>query len=266
MKLIDIHTHFFPDSIGPKTMEHILAQSKAAIPSYGDGTLAALKSYMAKDGVDISVNAPVATKKEQVAGINRRMIECNRAENKVVCFGAMHQDFADIGDMEEELAFLAANGIKGIKLHPEYQQFYPDGERHKKMYEACRKNNLIILFHTGVDMAYDGVHSTPERMAQVAGTGGAVMIFAHLGGYRMWEGVLKYIAGKNVYLDTAYTIEMADGLIREIISAHGDDRILFGSDFPWMRASDITKKYDAILYGEAKDKIYYNNAMKLLGL
>ena len=60
MKLIDIHAHFFPDSIGPKTIEHILAQSTAPIPSYGNGTLAALKSYMAEDGVDISVNVPVS--------------------------------------------------------------------------------------------------------------------------------------------------------------------------------------------------------------
>ncbi len=266
MKLIDIHAHFFPDSIGPKTIEHILAQSTAPIPSYGNGTLAALKSYMAEDGVDISVNVPVATKKEQVIGINRRMIESNKTEKNIICFGAMHQDFSEIGDMEAELEHIAKSGIKGIKLHPEYQQFYPDEPRHKKMYDACIKNNLIILFHTGVDMAYDGVHSTPERMAQVAGIKGLKMIFAHMGGYKMWDGVLKCLVGKDIYLDTAYSIEMADSLIREIIAGHGEDKILFGSDFPWMRASDITKKYDTILSGETKDKIYYKNAVKLLGL
>jgi hypothetical protein len=236
------------------------------IPSYGNGTLAALKDYMRLDKVDISVNMPVATKKEQVTGINRRMIESNKTEKNIICFGAMHQDFGEIGSIEEELEHLAKNGIKGIKLHPEYQQFFPDEPRHRIMYDACIKNNLMILFHAGVDMAYPGVHSSPERMAQVAQIKGLKMIFAHLGGYKMWDGVLKYLVGRDIYMDIAYTIEMADGLIREIVSGQGADKILFGSDFPWMRASDITKKYDNIFDTKTRDMIYYGNAVRLLGL
>lgn len=266
MKLIDFHTHFFPDSIGPRTIEHILASSMEPIPSYGNGTLAALKDYMRQDGVDISVNMPVATKKEQVIGINRRMIECNKTEKNIICFGAMHQDFGEIGSIEEELEHLAKNGIRGIKLHPEYQQFFPDEPRHKKMYDACIKNNLMILFHAGVDMAYPGVHSSPERMAQVAQIKGLKMIFAHLGGYKMWDGVQKYLVGRDIYMDIAYTIEMKDELIKDMILAHGPEKILFGSDFPWMRAVDITKKYDNLFDVKTRDMIYYKNAMGLLGI
>jgi predicted TIM-barrel fold metal-dependent hydrolase len=41
----------------------------------------------------------------------------------------MHPDFASVGNVREELKFLSANGVKGIKMHPEYQDFYPDDDR-----------------------------------------------------------------------------------------------------------------------------------------
>ena len=266
MKIIDVHTHFFPDEIGPKTIEHLKHHAQEEITSYGDGTIRALKDFMKRDGVDISVNAPVATKSSQVVNINRRMIEHNKANDNVICFGAMHPDFSDIGDVEGELGFIAAAGIKGIKLHPEYQQFYPDEAKHFKMYEACRKNNLVILFHAGDDMAFPDTHSTPERMAEVAKIQGLKSIFAHMGGYRRWEGVMKHIAGRDVYLDTAYCMELDDELFKALIVKHGPEKILFGTDFPWENAANIKSKLENLVQGEIQEMIYHKNAEKLLGV
>jgi predicted TIM-barrel fold metal-dependent hydrolase len=266
MKIIDVHTHFFPDNIGPKTIEHLKAHAQQKISSYGNGTLASLKEYMKKDGVSLSINCPVATKKEQVISINRKMIECNKREKDVICFGAMHPDFGEIGDMEEELGFIAGAGIKGIKLHPEYQQFYPDDPKYLRMYEACMKNNLVIIFHTGADMAYPDVRSTPKRMAQLLTIKGLRMIFAHMGGYRMWDEAGKYFLGKDVFLDTAYSVEMDDPLMKQIITCHGPEKILFGTDFPWESAGRTIAKLDKIVTGEIKEQIYHKNAEKLLGI
>jgi uncharacterized protein len=264
MKIIDIHAHFFPDNIGPKTIEQLKSHALQEIASYGNGTLAALKEFMKKDGVTISINAPVATKKEQVVNINRRMIEINKTEKEIICFGAMHPDFSEIGNVDEELQFLAESGVKGIKLHPEYQQFYPDDPKHYKIYESCRKNKLIILFHAGVDMAYSDIHSTPQRMAQVAAIKGLVSIFAHMGGYRMWDDVMKHIAGRDVYLDTAYINEMDGELFKNMVVKHGPEKILFGTDFPWETAAHIKAKLDNLLEGEIKEMIYHKNSERLL--
>ncbi len=266
-KIIDFHTHYFPDSIAPKTLEHLKSLSMEPVTSYGDGTIAAVKEYMKRDGVAVSVNAPPATKKEQVISINRKMIAQNETgDGSVICLGAMHPDFYEIGNVDEELAFIASKGIKGIKLHPEYQAFYPDDPEHWEIYEACRKHNLFILFHAGADLAFPEIHATPKRLAQVATIEGLTLIMAHMGGYKMWDDVTKYLIGKNIYLDTAYCVEMKDITIKRMIMAHGPEKILFGTDFPWETAANIEKKLDGIIQGNVKELIYHKNAEKLLGL
>ena len=266
MKFIDIHTHFFPDEIGPKTIEHLKNHSKEVIVSYGNGTLSSLKEYMQRDGVSISVNSPVATKPEQVLHINRRMIEYNKSKDNVICFGAMHPDFSSVGNVEEEIEFIAKAGIKGIKLHPEYQQFYPDDAKYYKIYEACKKNNLIILFHAGADFAFPQTHATPQRLAEVAKIKDLKLIFAHMGGYRMWDDVMKYIAGTDVYLDTAYCAEMKDEMLVKMIIKHGPDKVLFGTDFPWETAANIKSKLENLIDENVTEMIYHTNAEKLLGI
>lgn len=265
--LIDVHAHFFPDSIAEKAVELLIHNAKEEVKSYGYN-MATLRKEMDEDGVSISINQPVATKPEQVTGINRKMIENNQqSDGRIICFGAMHPDFDKIGNIHEELEFIAKSGIKGIKLHPDYMGFYPDEERVNKIYDACRKNNLVILFHAGVDLAYDDVHSTPQRFAEVLKIKGLKLILAHMGGYRQWDDVMKYLIGKDVYFDTAYTDEINDDLYRQMIKAHGPEKILFGTNFPWERAANIKKKIEQVINDkEIKDKIYYKNAQKLLNL
>jgi predicted TIM-barrel fold metal-dependent hydrolase len=93
------------------------------------------------------------------------------------------------------------------------------------------------------------------------------IILAHMGGYRLWDDVMKYLVGKDVYFDTAYTVEMKDEVFKGIVDAHGAGKILFGTDFPWERAMNIKEKIEKIINDkEVKDKIYYKNAKKLLNL
>ena len=266
MKIIDIHTHFFPDSIAPSTVK--MLSEKANIKVWGEGTAASMREYMKLDGINISVNAPVATKKEQVRGINKRMVEFNKTSKDIIGFGAMHPLYRETGNPAEEIAYLAANGISGIKLHPEYQTFYPDDPSMKAIYEACAKNNIIILFHAGVDFAYpDLVHATPARLLEVTKIPGLKMIFAHTGSYQMWEEVHEILAGKDVYFDTSYSAEISANIMKKIIIKHGSDKMLFGSDFPWMRARQVSDMLEALgLDNETKEKIYYRNAEKLLNI
>jgi predicted TIM-barrel fold metal-dependent hydrolase len=268
MKIIDVHTHYFPGEIAKKTIDYLSAKGMAR--AFGEGALESLKEFMEKDGVAISINAPIATKPEQVVSINRKMIEHNKTGGNVVCFGTMHPLFSRIGNVEEEIEFLAKNGIKGIKMHTEYQEFYPDNGTLNRIYNACVKNNLVILFHAGADAAFDinSTHGTPKRFAAMLKSNSQLKaILAHLGGFRMWDEVYKSLVGKNVYFDTAYTDEMEDSVFKGIIKEHGPDKVLFGTDFPWERAAVIIKKIEKNIESkEEKEKIYFRNAAELLGL
>ena len=214
--------------------------------------------------MDISINQPVATKPEQVQSINRKMIEINSRHLNVICFGTMHPNFAGF---EDELAFIAANGIKGIKMHSEYQVFCPEEARLFKIYETCVKHNLAILFHAGADLGYPCVHCTPEGLKEVIAVKGLTVILAHMGGYKMWDDVEKYLVGKDVYFDTAYCAKMENTQLKRMILDHGSDKILFATDFPWESAAVLRVKIEQLdLDQRDKDNIFYKNASKLLGL
>ena len=76
-----------------------------------------------------------------------------------------------------------------------------------------------------------------------------------------------YRNGVN-YFDTAYILRfIGKEQFEKILRKHGEDRILFASDSPW---SDIKNDVDILrsfnLEKSVEDKIFYRNAMKLLGL
>ena len=79
---------------------------------------------------------------------------------------------------------------------------------------------------------------------------------------------MSLIAGRNVYLDTAYTLhEISQDLFVKIMDKHGDDKILFATDCPWRDIKDdleILKSYN--LNPSSEQKILYKNALKLLDI
>lgn len=265
--LIDSHTHFFPANIASNTIKFL--SQKAQVESYGDGTIFALKRNMETENIDISINLPIATKASQVIGINRRMIKSNQENSNIICFGAMHPYFANIDDVYGELEFLKKNGIKGIKMHPEYQEFYPDTMEMVSIYEACNKLGLIIYFHAGQDIGFEHVHGTPASFAQVKIQYPDLrIVLAHMGGWRMWDDVEKYLMGLHeVYFDVAFCGDMEDWQMKEIIFAHSPLKIIFGSDYPWEKPSNVVSKIKNLGLGKMYEKaIFADNAKKLFDI
>lgn len=258
---IDFHVHFFPDQIASRATAH-LAQ-RASLQAHGDGTLRALCEFAALDGVELSINLPVATKAEQVRGINRLAVELNAARGRVLGFGTMHPRFPDPG---EEIEFLARHGVPGIKMHPEYQEFYPDQPELLPVYEACARHGLILVFHAGQDPGYDTLHGSPRRFAEVLSIPGLTLVLSHMGGLREWGEVSERLLGRPVYLDTSHAMELPDEEFRRFIIAHGSERVLFGSDFPWVRAQTMQDKLVRLgLAPEVSEAIACGNALRLLG-
>lgn len=263
MKIIDIHTHVFPDKIAEKTIK-FLSQEAQAEP-YLDGTVSDLKRSMDEAGITISVNQPIATTPSQVRSINdwAKGIENGR----ILSFGTIHpllEDFA------EELRRIRRMGIKGVKIHPDYQRFRPDDESVFPIYESLIENDLIALFHAGVDIGlYPPMFATPQSLARVSENFPKMkLIAAHLGGYECWDDVERHLVGKNVFLDTSFVTDyMAQERLMRIMREHGFDKIMFATDSPWKSQAEEVKKISALPLSEkAKDDIFYRNACRLLNL
>ena len=78
----------------------------------------------------------------------------------------------------------------------------------------------------------------------------------------------KHLVGRRVWFDTSSTFwELPAGEAREIALAHGTDKLLFGSDYPASLPKAAIRDVLSMELSEAdNEKIFYRNAMELLGL
>ena len=211
-----------------------------------------------------SVVQPVASKASQVRSINDWVAAL--ADDSIIPFAAMHPD---LSDPVAEIERLAALGIRGFKLHPEYQDFSPDEERLDPLYVAAAKHGLIVYFHAGEDIALPDVHSTPRAFARLLDRHpDLTVVLAHMGGWRQWGEVQQHLAGRDVYLDTSFTLPyLGEERFKELVAAHGAQKILFGSDAPWGDLSrDVAQLRAMPLPEQDLEAILWRNAARLLGL
>lgn len=268
--IIDFHTHIWPDSLAPKALSSLTKHVDESQKPVTDGTLSGLISRMDEWNIDFSVIQPVITKPTQAENTNAFAIKINQDEKlnkRVLSFGAV---WPYSENYKREIDFLAENGIKGIKFHPEYQQFTIDETRFLHIYDYALSKGLMLLFHAGFDPAFEStLHSTPKQFANVVKQmQGGVIVAAHLGGLCQTDDVEKYLVGQNIYLDTSigffqYTTEQFE----RIVKSHGAEKILFASDSPWSNAQkEIFALKQTLLRDSQKEMILGQNAKKLLGL
>ena len=268
MSLIDFHTHIFPDKIAPAAVAS-LAEAGGTRPEGGTGTLDDLEGVALREGISLCVNLPVATRPDQAASINRFAREVNRREGRVISFGAIHPDAAE---PERELAELAEAGFRGIKLHPDYQGHYADDPAVIRVVKEAKRLGLHTVFHGGVDIAFpNDVHAAPERISRLLsalGEGEGKVIVAHIGGYRLWDDVERVLVGRDVLFDLSYGIDhLPPEQLLRIVTRHGADKILFGSDYPWRDPADIDRVLSKLPLSDGQfSLIRSGNAERLLGL
>jgi uncharacterized protein len=261
MPVIDIHTHVWPDALAAKAVPALQAAGDHLVARY-DGTVSGLLEEMDRGGVDVSVIQPVATKPGQVAPINDWAAA--QASDRIVAFGAMHPD---LPDPAVEVARMRSLGLRGFKLHPEHQSFAPDEPKMAAIYEAAVEYGMIVLFHAGADVIHPTVHGTPASFARVMDAWPRLnAVLAHLGGFREWEGVAEHVAGRDVWLDTAYTLgHLPDEEFVALARAHGTGRVLFGSDGPWTDAREEIARLRRLPFtSDELDDILGGNAARLL--
>lgn len=203
--IIDFHTHTFPDELAERAVGS-LAES-ARISSYLDGTTEDLRSSMKDAGIDYSVLLPVATKPEQQSSINKIAIEVNRhsQDTGLISFGGIHPDNEDYRQI---LRNLARNGVKGIKLHPVFQKTFLDDIRYLRIISCACEQDLIILIHAGYDISHpDWEYSTvPHIVSMLDVISPRKLVLAHMGGWNCWAETEKYLAGRDVWLDTSFSL------------------------------------------------------------
>ena len=279
MIITDFHTHTFPDAIASKAIAGMQLRSHAA--AFGSGTVDGLLASMAQAGISRSVVLPVATNPLKISSMNDKTLSQEKCQH-VVNFGAMHP-LAE--NWKEELNRLAAAGVPGIKLHPQYQGVDITDIRYLRILDHAASLGLITVTHAGDEIAYPGVvRCSPEMVRSVCDQLGNIpLVLAHMGGWKNWQRVAENLAHTGCYLDTAISLGeivpiddhyspaelpllSGDDFV-SLVRAFGSHRILFGTDSPWADQAEEIKKITALpLTQEEKDNILSCNATRLLGI
>lgn len=279
MKVIDIHTHTFPEKVAASAIEQLKAKSHTV--AFTDGTITMLAESMASAGISYSVIQPVATSARQVIHVNDSSIRINNdyKNTGIISFGCMHPDFEG---WHSELKRISDSGIKGIKLHPIYQGVSIDDKRYLRIIERAGELGLVVMIHAGWDIGFPGnENSMPEKISRVLGR--AKIILAHMGGWRCWQEAEELFSGREgVYIDTAFSLGrftpendgyytkpeqcelLSDDEFLRMIKSFGAEHVLFGTDSPWSsQAEDVKAIYELPLSEREKSMIFYDNAAKL---
>ena len=260
MRIVDIHAHIFPDKIARKASDAI--GEFYNIPMKFDGTVSTLLSLNERFGVDISVVHSVATVPQQVKAIND-FIAKTVAEHpgRLIGFATIHPGY---GDAVKELDRAVTLGLRGVKIHPDFQKFHLDDRELFPIYEAM-EGRLPLLVHSG-DSRYE--YSKARRMANALRRFPKLQVIcAHFGGYSEWAESAAVLQDSGVIVDTSSSMfALSPGEVRKLIDGFGVDNVLFGTDYPmWGPENELEWLGRLELTEEERGEILHGNAERLLG-
>lgn len=261
MKIIDVHTHVFPDRIARQTIETLYDDSlHLAYWGSREGLIESMNAH----GIDMSVTLPVATKPSQVTTVND--FAASHPRDRIIPLGSVHPHCKDV---DEVLRQFPGMGLYGVKLHADYQEVGPEDSCMEAIYEACEAYGLILFLHMGLDFAPQSKLCNPRTIVSVLENHPDITyVLAHMGGYKEWEASEELLVGRDVYFDTSSCFgHMSSEQFERMVKKHGIDKVMFGTDGPWeipkrdidfINACDFTE--------EERAKIFYKNAEKLFGV
>lgn len=260
--IIDCHCHVYPEKIAEKAVEHI--GEFYNLDMTFDGKYSTLIESGEKNGVKHYIIFSVATTPRQVHSINTFIAETVKSSGGLMTgLGTLHPDS---DNMEMDVEEIIALGLKGVKLHPDFQKFRIDAPECEKIYALC-EGRLPVLLHTG-DTRFD--FSNPENVVPVLEKyKNLTVIGAHFGGWSCWKKAAQMLHGyENFYVDCSSTFHwLPPEQVKELIRIYGADKVLFGTDFPmWSHEKELEAFLRMGLTPEEEKKILYENAVKLFSL
>ena len=142
MIITDIHAHVFPDRLADKAAHSI--GDFYGTPMY---SAASVDRLLAEDGeadISYSVICNSAVTPHQVHDVNNFLAAAAASHPSFIGFGSI---YPGMDGFEEELDRMMALGLRGLKIHPEFQKLPIDDPSGIETYRAVAKRGLPVLFH-----------------------------------------------------------------------------------------------------------------------
>jgi predicted TIM-barrel fold metal-dependent hydrolase len=183
-------------------------------------------------------------------------------------------------DLRELSDFLRAGLVRGLKLYPGYEPFYPHDKRLEVVYELAEEYQVPVMVHCGDTYTPKGKvkYSHPLEMDEVAVDHRNVnFVICHLGNPWLVDCMEVVYKNPNVYADISglvlgeFTEAFEDYMVEQIedviLYAGEPDRFLFGSDWPICSMRSYVEFVRQLKMPESdRHAMLYENARRLFKL
>ena len=235
MKIIDSHCHVYPDQIADRASSSIGTFYHE--PICFDGKVSTLLREEHSSGISLHILSSVATTPHQVASINRFIADSvQQHPEKFLGLGSVHPDTSD---PEEDFRQIRELGLKGIKIHPDFQQTSVADPRFLRIFALCEREKLPVLCHCGDDRY---AYSNPVQILEVLSRfPDLILIGAHFGGWTVWRGaVAELFDQKKLYVTARPRCMPSAGRKRLLLSASSAQNAFFSEQI--IRCGPLQRK------------------------
>lgn len=262
MYYIDFHCHVYPDAIATKAADNVRQFYNGLGDPSIDGSVQTLLDRGTRAGVEKFVVLPVAVRPSRTRHINDFILQQVAGQERFYGFGTVH---AGMENITGEVQYIMDKGLRGLKMHPDYQLFAIDDPRLFPVYEMIGEK-LPVIFHMG-DQRYD--YSHPKRLRKVLELFPRLrVIAAHFGGYTMHREASELLHDKNCFFDVSSSLMfMEEGVAESYINSYGAERFVYGSDFPmWDPVTEMERFQRLKLTDAQKEQIAHITAEGILNI
>jgi len=272
MEIIDFHTHYVRKELLNPTwlsfLESINPEFFAKMDDFGKNPDLFI-TYLKTQGVRYAVVLPECAPATSGFVPTEEVIQYCRGQEMLIPFTSMNPNVHS--DLAVKLQFYVENrGIKGLKLHPSYQFFYPNEARLYPLYAKAQELGIPIIFHIGSSI-FKGTrlkYCDPIYLDDLAVDFPDLKIIMAHSGRGFWYNECFSLSRlhPNVYMDI--TGLPPQNLLNYFPDLEkNSEKVLFGSDWPTM-PTGIGKNIEAIqslpLSERAIEAILCKNARKIL--
>ena len=276
LKAFDVHVHLEHEG-GAGTAAELAAQKHFGTTGAGRDAASLAAYYRSRQ-----IGCVVFTVDEKLTGRPRLSNEA------IVEFAATNADIAlafisidpsrGADGVGEARRLLQAGGVRGLKLHPPLQQFFPIDRIAYPLYEVFAEAGLPVLFHTGHSGIGTGMpggggirlkYGNPMDVDDVAvDFPDMPIILAHPSFPWQDEAISVCMHKPQVYIDlSGWSPKYFSATLVQYANTVLKHKVLFGSDYPWLTPDRWLADFDKLaIRDDVRPLILKENAARLFGL
>lgn len=256
-EIIDFHTHPFIQA------KNNICQHKDVVDMNADSTVSLFQKLgVSKICGSVIDCTPCDDLWQKVKTNNEEALKLKQLYGDFYIPGFhIHPDYVEqsLGEMKrmKKMGFRLIGEL--VPYIDKWQKGY-DSENLSILLDFAGQNNMIVNFHS---MDNDQMDEMVKRHKDV------VFVAAHPGEYpNFMRHIERMKYSENYYLDLSGYGIFRHGMLKKAIETFGEDRILFGSDYPTcdpgMYLGGVL--FDPLITDRQKEKIFSGNAKQLLAL